>query len=153
MHLGTDIVFELGMLAESVNQSASVLSRHWWSIYKKMFSGEMIFHLKRIRKRLCYYKWKAWFKLLTNSGLEIFLHFSRKHQTFFWGAQNIVHKNNFVAILLKGKIWKFIFSRRVVNWHIQQIVKAHFRCTIWFMISGKSIKWCTFLHRGASVQQ
>ena len=35
-----------------------------------MFNGKIIFYLKRRLKRLCYYKWKTWYKLLSSSGLK-----------------------------------------------------------------------------------
>ena len=35
-----------------------------------MFNGEIIFHIKRIKKMLCYYKWKAWYKLLSGWGMK-----------------------------------------------------------------------------------
>ena len=48
-----------------VSQSVSVLSSFKCSpmmvCLKKMFNGEIICHLKRRLKRLCYYKWKAWY--------------------------------------------------------------------------------------------
>ena len=64
-----------------------------------MFNGEIIFHMKRMLKMLCYYKWQAWQKLLSNSGLKKvpILHISILHRKSFWGAQNIVHKNDCVA--------------------------------------------------------
>ena len=44
--------------------------------------------------------------------------------------------------------WKFIFPWRKINWHVLQIAKAkaHFRYTVFFMISEKNITRCTFLH-------
>ena len=44
---------------------------------KKMFNGEITWHLKRRLKRLCHYKWKAWYIFII-------------HQLFYLrGAQNI----------------------------------------------------------------
>ena len=37
--------------------------------------------------------------------------------------------------------------------HLKMESKAHFRYTIWFMISEKSITRCTFLHCGAHMHQ
>ena len=38
---------------------------HEWLLSPSIFNGEIIFHLKRRQKRLCYYKWKPWYKLLS----------------------------------------------------------------------------------------
>ena len=44
-----------------VRQSASLNAvNHIVFKKKKMFSGEIIIHIKKILKMLCYYKWKAW---------------------------------------------------------------------------------------------
>ena len=59
---------------------------------KKMFNGEIKIHLKKRLKRLCYYKWRAWYKLLPSSGLKKYMHIFIIHQTSFWGAQNIRHQ-------------------------------------------------------------
>ena len=58
---------------------------------------------------------------------------------------NIMHKNNYVAIIYKVRNWKFRFRWRKIYWHILRIAKAHFRYTIWFMNSKKSIKRCALL--------
>ena len=51
---------------------------------KKMFNGEIICHLKRRLRRLFYHKWKAWYKLLSSSGLK------KKLAIFF-----IIHQSSF----------------------------------------------------------
>ena len=79
---------------------------------KKMFNGEIIFHLKWRLRRLCYYKWKAWYKLLSSSGLK-------RYFCNFCLPPNILLK-------LRGTNWKFMFSWRKVNWHVLQIAKAYF---------------------------
>ena len=57
---------------EYLAESVSVLNAVQWWCLKKMFNGEIILicHLKMRLKRLCYYKWKAWYKLLSSSGLK-----------------------------------------------------------------------------------
>ena len=94
-----------------------VISQQWLCFFKKNFNGEIIFHLKRILKRLCYYKWKRTtrYKFMCDSGLQKF----RGH---FYHAPNILY---YVPILeLKKANRKFIFPRRVINWHVLQKAKA-----------------------------
>ena len=65
--------------------------------FKKMFNGEMIFHKKDTDKVvLLHYKWKTWYQV---QGKKNFVFNPIMHQTSFFGAQNIVQENNFVAIL------------------------------------------------------
>ena len=54
---------------------------------------------------------------------------------------------------LKRTNWKFIFLWRVINWDVLQAAKAHFRYTIWCMISEKCIARWTFFCRGTRVHQ
>ena len=71
--------------------------------FQKIFNGEIIFHSKRIPY------WKGC--VITNErhdvnycqvqGWKEFMHVSVMHQTSFWGAQNMMHLNDCVAILLK----------------------------------------------------
>ena len=51
-----------------------------------------------------------------------------------------------------NKFWLYYKEEYIESlfWHVFQIAKAHFKYTIWFMISVKSITRCTFL-RGVSV--
>ena len=51
--------------------------------WKKMFNGEIICHLKRRLKRLCYCKWKAWY-IIVKSRIKKNLHISIIHQSTFW---------------------------------------------------------------------
>ena len=45
----------------------------------------------------------------------------------------------------KGRNWQFIFPWKKINWHVLQIVKAHFSYSIRLMISEKSIMlWFTY---------
>ena len=37
-----------------------------------------------------------------------------------------------------------MYPRRVINWHVFQIIKSHFRHTIWLRISKIVITRCTF---------
>ena len=102
---------------------------------------------------MCYYKWEAWYNL-SNSGLKTFC--ARLYHVpniLLRGTKYRAKENDGVAMLYKGTNWKFIFLWRVINWHVLQIAKAHFRCSIWFMISLKSITRCSFLCRGALVHQ
>ena len=118
---------------------------------KKIFNGEIICHLKRRLKRLCYYKWKAWYKLLSSSGLKKKIaHIFIIHQSSFEKGHTILPLGTkyCVAILWKSSNWKFVFSWRKINWYVLQIAKAYFSYTIWLMISEKSIVAYTFLHHG-----
>ena len=56
MHLGKDITYEF-LQSQSVNALSSFKCCD--VLLKKIFNGEIIFHLKKILKRLYYYKWKA----------------------------------------------------------------------------------------------
>ena len=58
IHLGKDITYEF-LQSQSVNVLSSFKCCD--VLLKKMFNGEIIFHLKKILKlkRLYYYKWKA----------------------------------------------------------------------------------------------
>ena len=78
-----------------------------------MFNWETIFHLKRILKRLCHYKWKNWRKLLSSSGL--------KSLCTFLSCNKHPFENDFVAIFKKGTNWKFIFCWRKGNWCMSQL--------------------------------
>ena len=66
-------------------------------------------------------------------GWKTFIHVSIMHETSFWGAQNIVHENHQLCSFENEKV--------------------HFKYTIWFMISEKSITRCTFLHFVARMHQ
>ena len=67
------------MLAESVSQcSAKFYMQSVMVFSNNLFNGEITFHLKRILiVRLCYYKWKTWYKLLSSSGVKEF--YTRQH--------------------------------------------------------------------------
>ena len=77
-------------VSQSVLSSFKCIRPHchwWWWCLKERWGNN--FHLKRKLKRLCYCKWnwKAWYKLLSSSGLKkIFEHVSIIHQTqtAFW---------------------------------------------------------------------
>ena len=131
---------------------ASVLSSFKYSpmmeCLKKMFNGEIIYHLKRRPKRLCHYMWEAWHKLLSSLGLKkIWVHFYHPPVIIFErGTKYCYGVPSCVEILGKGTNWKFIFLWRKINWHGLQIAKRHFSYTIWLMISEKSIAAYTFLH-------
>ena len=89
---------------------------------KKMFNGEITWYLKRRLKRLCHYKWKAWYIFII-------------HQLFYLkGAKNIAVQQ----YSEKERIESLYFSEG----------KRHFSYTIWLMISEKSIMVYTFLHHG-----
>ena len=98
-----------------------------------MFNGEITWHLKRRLKRLCHYKWKA---------LGTFFLSSTSY--FIWEGHKILSCSQ-VAILWKGMNWKLISLWRKINWYGLQIAKCHFSCSIWLMISEKSIMVYTFL--------
>ena len=108
---------------------------------KKVFNGEITFYLKRLLKRLCYYKWNAWFKLLSASGLK------KYYAPFYHHAPKVLLK----GMKYRARNWsrsntyskkeqKFIFPWR----------KIRFRYTVLFVISEKSITRCTFIHGGGT---
>ena len=66
-------------------------------------------------------------------GWKTFVHVSIMHQTSFWETQNIVRENDQLCSFENEKL--------------------HFKYTIWFMISEKSITRCTFLHFVARMHQ
>ena len=115
---------------------------------KKIFNGEIIYHLKRRPKRLCHYMWEAWHKLSSSLGLKkMWVHFYHPPVIIFErGTKYCYGVPSCVEILGKGTNWKFIFLWRKINWHGLQIAKRHFSYTIWLMISEKSIVAYTFLH-------
>ena len=88
---------------------------------KKIFNGEITWHLKRRLKRLFHYKWKAWYIFI----IQLF---------YLRGAHNIAVQQ----YSEKERIESLYFSEG----------KRHFSYTIWLMISEKSIMVYTFLHHG-----
>ena len=107
---------------------------------------------------MCYYKWKAWYKLLPSSGLKknICACFYHPHQTNIFlnvvgHAQNIVHQIFCTAVTLKRNELTVYISLKEANCHVLQIAKTQFRYTIWFGIFWKkyyevhvsSLWWCT----------
>ena len=113
-------------------------------------NGEITCHLKRRLKRLCHYKWKAWYKLLSSSRLKKnCIHFYHPPVILFERDTKYCHgAPSCVAILWKGTNWKFKFLWRKMNWYGLQIAKRHFSYTIWLIISEKSIMAYTFLYHG-----
>ena len=107
-------------------------------VFKRKYSVEKIFNSKRILKRLCYCKkWKTGQKLLSNSGLEAFYaRFCRGLNILFRGTKYCPQKG-LCSNTLKSN----------------ELKMAHFRYTIWFMISKKSITRCTFLRRSTRMHQ
>ena len=121
---------------------------------KKMFNKEKIFHLKRILKRLCYYKWKVWYKLLSRSRQKIF--FTRFNYPPNVLLRDIKYRGQkrLCSNTLKRNELKFILPWTKINWHVSQIGKARFRYTIWLIISKKGITRCTFIYcSGALLHQ
>ena len=57
MQLGRNITYEYLVSQSLFYQVLNAVSQY---ISKKMFNGEMIFHLKSMQKRLSYYNWKSW---------------------------------------------------------------------------------------------
>ena len=111
---------------------------------KKMFTGEIIFHLKRrMMKGLCYYKWKAWYKLSSSSGLKKNICTFLSSTRYSFEEHKILGTKYCVAKYFEKALnkWKFIFRKknweRKVNWHVSQIAKVHISYAIWFMISEK----------------
>ena len=119
---------------------------------KKMLNGEIICHLKRRLKRLCYYKWKAWYTLSSSGLKNIYIFLSSTSQPFERvGAPplNIVIEHQ-VLCSNKRTNWKFIFPWKKANWYVLQIAKALFSYSICLMISDKSIMLCYGVHVSSS---
>ena len=129
------------MLAESVSSVLSSFKRSPTMVYlKKMFNREISCHLKRRLKRLRYYKWKAWYTLLSSSGLKKFAYFYHSPPAILLrGAPLNIAIGHQVLCSNKGTNWKLIYPWRKINWHVLPIAMAHFSYSIWLMISGKSI--------------
>ena len=92
------------------------------------------------------YKWKAWYTLLSSSGLKknyIFL--SSPPVILLRGVPVNIVTGHEVLCSNKGKNWKFIFPWRKINWQVLQIPKAHISYLIWLMICGKSIIYAIFI--------
>ena len=102
----------------------------WWCL-KKMFIGEVICHLKRRLKSLCYYKWKSWYKLLSCSGLKkiLFAFFSSTASHPLRETQNIAisHqvlcsstlKTNELKVYISLKENKLVcFTNSLDNFHL-----------------------------------
>ena len=111
-------------------------------VFKENDNGEIMFHLKRILRRLS--QAKGLMQVIVKFRAEIILcTFLSSTKIPFCRVRNIVHQNDWIVLLLKGTNWKFIFSWRKINWYVLQITKARLRNTIWFIISEKSITRCT----------
>ena len=68
-------IFPIYMVAEWISSQSvfyQVLNAVQWWCLKKIFNGEIICNLKRRLKRLCYYKWKTWYTLLSSSHIKTF---------------------------------------------------------------------------------
>ena len=106
---------------------------------------------KDTEKSLCYYKIKAWYKL-SNSGLKEFcVHLYHAPNTLLRGISlslNIVHENNCIAQYMERTESLYILPWTITYYHASLIAKAHFKCTILFMISEKKYQevqvflWC-----------
>ena len=112
---------------------------------KKIFNGEIICHLNRRLKRSCYYKWKAWYTLLSSSGLKKLRILSSSPVILLRGAPLNIVIGHEVLCSNKGTDWKFTFLWRKINWYVLQIPKANFSYLIWLMICGKSIIYAIFI--------
>ena len=122
---------------------------------KKMFNGEIIFHLKRRLKRLCYHNWKAWDKLLSSSGLKknTWTFLSSTIHPWFWEKQSTRHQILCTNTQKKKKKimnnWKFIFPWRKINCYVLQIAKAQLRDLVhdfwkkYYEVDVSSPWWCT----------
>ena len=137
------------MIAEWISSQSvfyQVLNAVQWWCLKKIFNGEIICNLKRRLKRLCYYKWKTWYTLLSSSQLKkncVFL--SSPPVILLRGAPLNIVIGHEVLCSNKGTDWKFIFLWRKINWYVLQIPKANFSYLIWLMICGKSIIYAIFI--------
>ena len=88
-----------------VNQSAfyQVLNAAVMVCLKKMFNGEIIFHLKRRLKRLPYFKWKAWYKLLSSSGLKNYISTFPSSTIHPFEGHEILGTKHCIAVTLKKR--------------------------------------------------
>ena len=119
-----------------------------------------MFHLKRRLKRLSYYKWKASYKLLSNSVLKKFICTFLSSTRHPFEGHKILGTKYCVAILKKKKKekekgmnnWKFIFPWRKINWHVLQIAKAqlpdlvHYFWKKNYEVDVSSSSWCTHVY-------
>ena len=69
--------YHLWMLVESVVHQVKYSQL---CMFKRKCYWEILFSWKKILKRLCHYKWKDWYKSLSNSDLKPFLHVLIMHQ-------------------------------------------------------------------------
>ena len=139
MHLGRNTTHEC-LLSQLINVLSSFKCSPMMVCLKKMFNGEVICHLKRRLKRLCYYKWKAWYTLLPSSGLkEDWAHFYHPPVISFfeWGTSKYCH---WAPSFCSNKVtnWKILFPWRKINRHVLKTAKAHFS----YLIS--LIKWLMY---------
>ena len=92
-------------------------------------------------QRLCYYKWKVWQKLLSNSGLKKFYaYLCHASNILLSGTKYCAWKWFCSNKLYKGTNCRFIFPWMIINWHdLQTSYKTYFRYTIclvhdlWFL--------------------
>ena len=131
------------MIACWVSQSLFHQSSFKWSdgVSRKMFNGEIIFHLKRY--------WKVCFitsERLDKNYCKTFL-FASCPKPSLWRKQiqNYSGGKQLCGNYFKERNRKFMFPWTVINWHVLQIAKTHFRHTICLMISEKCLTRCMFL--------
>ena len=117
-----------------------------------MFNEEITCHLKRKDSdwKDCvitsesldgnYCQVQNWKKFVYISIIHQSSFFERSTKYFHWGTKYCV------AILWKRTNENVPWKK--ISWHVLQIAKAHFSCTIWLMISQKIIMLYTFLHHG-----
>ena len=107
---------------------------------------------------MCYYKWKAWYRLLPSSGLKknIYSCFYHPHQTqisswMWWGIHKISCTKYSTAVTLKrNELTVYISLLKEANWHVLQLAKTQVRYMIWFGVSEKSMTRYMFLHCGSA---
>ena len=107
---------------------------------KKIFDGEIIFHLKKETEKIVLLQVKGLIQIIVKFRTEkIFLHVSLSlpRNIILRGIDILWTNNHCVAILSKGTSWKFMVPCRKVNWHVLQTAKTHLRYSNWFMISEK----------------
>ena len=94
-------------------------------VFKENDNGEIMFHLKRILKRLS--QAKGLMQVIVKFRAEIILcTFLSSTKIPFCRVRNIVHQNDWIVLLLKETNWKFIFSwrKRFGSWFLKKVSRG-----------------------------
>ena len=121
---------------------------------KEMFNGEIISYFKKKIEKIVLLQVKDLIQMIVRFMTEkIYLHISLSSTKHPFEGHDILCTKYCVAILWKGKNWKFMVPRRKINWHILQIAKSHFILDFvrdfWKLITYDSTE-NMFLHLGGA---